>query len=87
MSDYISREAALSEVCHGCSIDYPCDPCEPPDCEIKTRLVAIPAAEVVSRKAYLDAIGTINQAHLYPERSAEIIDEFLGRYHALCMEK
>ena len=46
MPDYISREAALSEVCHGCSIDYPCEPCEPQDCEIKARLEAIPAADV-----------------------------------------
>lgn len=47
MAEYISREAALSEVCHGCSIDFSCEPCEPQDCEIKARLEAIPAADVV----------------------------------------
>lgn len=45
--DYISREAAISEACAGCSIDFPCEPCEPQDCEIKARLEAIPAADVV----------------------------------------
>ena len=44
--EYISREAALSEACAGCSIDFPCEPCKP-ECEIKARLVDIPAAYVV----------------------------------------
>lgn len=47
MDDYIRRGAALSEACKGCSIDFPCEPCEPQDCEIKARLQAIPAADVV----------------------------------------
>lgn len=44
--DYISREAALAEACKECGIDFPCEPCEPQDCEIKARLQAIPAADV-----------------------------------------
>lgn len=47
MDEYIRRGAALSEACKGCSIDFPCEPCEPQDCEIKARLQAIPAADVV----------------------------------------
>lgn len=47
MDDYIRRGEALSEACKGCSIDFPCEPCEPQDCEIKARLQAIPAADVV----------------------------------------
>lgn len=47
MIEYISREEALSEACKGCSIDFPCEPCEPQNCEIKARLEAIPAADVV----------------------------------------
>lgn len=47
MDEYIRRGAALSEACKGCGIDFPCEPCEPQDCEIKARLRAIPAADVV----------------------------------------
>lgn len=47
MDEYIRRREALSEACKGCSIDFPCEPCEPQDCEIKARLQAIPAADVV----------------------------------------
>lgn len=47
MDEYIRRRAALSEACKGCGIDFPCEPCEPQDCEIKARLQAIPAADVV----------------------------------------
>lgn len=46
MDEYIRRGEALSEACKGCSIDFPCEPCEPKDCEIKARLQAIPAADV-----------------------------------------
>ena len=47
MSEYIERKLALSEICAGCGIEFPCDPCEPCDCAIKARLEAIPAADVV----------------------------------------
>lgn len=80
MPEYIERDAAKEAICLTILHDGIRD-------ALKCNIDDIPAAEVVSRKAYLDAIGTINQAHLYPERSAEIIDEFLGRYHALCMEE
>ena len=44
--EYISREAAIKEVCAGCGIEFSDEPCEPPDCEIMARLKAIPAADV-----------------------------------------
>ncbi len=44
--EYIERNVALSEICAGCGIEFPYEPCEPKDCEIKARLENIPAADV-----------------------------------------
>lgn len=56
MDDYIRRREALSEACKGCSIDFPCEPCEPQDCEIKARLQAMPSADVVAVVRFRDCV-------------------------------
>lgn len=46
MSDYISRQAAIEEMCKGCNIEFFDEGCEPRDCEIRNRLQNITAADV-----------------------------------------
>lgn len=47
MDEYIKREDAISAVCFGCNLEFSERPCEPPDCEIRHAINAVPAADVV----------------------------------------
>ena len=80
MAEYIDRDAFIAHIEK--------DPLYPliEKYGIKSVIEAFPAADVVFRKHYLDALGTINDAHLHPDRSAEIINAFLERHHSMCME-
>ena len=47
MDEYIKREDAISATCFGCNLEFFDRACEPPDCEIRSAINAIPAADVV----------------------------------------
>lgn len=89
MAEYIEREAALAfqnEVEPVIAFNGEQTFTTTRDSDMVSYLNSIPAADVVSRKAYLEAIGTINEAHFYPERAEKIINAFLESYHSMCME-
>ena len=48
MGEYIKREDAISAVCSGCNLEFSERHCEPPDCEIRHAINAVPTADVVS---------------------------------------
>ena len=47
MDEYIKREDAISAVCFGCNLEFSDRHCEPPDCEIRHAINAVPSADVV----------------------------------------
>mgnify|MGYP006864375373 CR=1 FL=1 len=47
MDEYIKREDAISAVCSGCNLEFSDRACEPPDCEIRHAINAVPTADVV----------------------------------------
>lgn len=47
MAEYIERETCLEKVCEACNMQFGDDaPCEPSDCFMREKLMAIPTAEV-----------------------------------------
>lgn len=47
MDEYIKREDAISATCSGCNLEFSERHCEPPDCEIRHAINAVPTADVV----------------------------------------
>lgn len=46
MTEYIDKQETIKKVCERCNIEFGDEPCEPSDCSILKRLLAIPAADV-----------------------------------------
>lgn len=47
MAEYIERETCLEKVCEACNMQFGDDaPCEPSECFMREKLMAIPTAEV-----------------------------------------
>ncbi len=44
--EYIERETAVQSVCNGCNIMFDDELCEPSDCYIRGKLIAIPPSDV-----------------------------------------
>ena len=47
MAKYIELESALQSACKGCNIEFDDQPCEPCDCYIRKKLLAVPAIDAV----------------------------------------
>ena len=47
MAKYIEIEAALQSACKGCNIEFDDQPCEPCDCYIREKLLAVPTIDAV----------------------------------------
>ena len=47
MAKYIELESALQSACKGCNIEFDDQPCEPCDCYIRKKLLAVPTIDAV----------------------------------------
>lgn len=47
MAKYIEIEAALQSACKGCNIEFDDQSCEPCDCYIREKLLAVPTIDAV----------------------------------------